>query len=325
MRTIDLKDKRILAELEMDARMPITILAKKVGLSRQVIEYRIKRIQTEGILFGAIGVFDSAVVGNYWYRILLRLKKITKEQKNTIIKTILEEKQLFWLGEIGGNWDIALNLVCKDTLEFNKLFEKLMQANNQHIAAYEILIYINVKDESRQYILPTTPRKEFIHMMKYNPEITLDSTDINIIKILTKNAFYSNIEIGSLLHISGNTVKNRIEELKKNNILLGFRLFINPAALGYQSHLLFLELTQINPEQEKKLEHYLKTIPNITFIVKHVGKWRMGLEIETKTEQEFQDIFVDIRGRFQELITGFESMPLFKDYSINYFPEGCFK
>ena len=46
------------------------------------------------------------------------------------------------------------------------------------------------------------------------------------------------------------------------------------------------------------------------------------MEIETKTTEEFQDIFVDIRGKFSDIITDFESFPLFRDHAINYFPEG---
>ena len=76
-------------------------------------------------------------------------------------------------------------------------------------------------------------------------------------------------------------------------------------------------------KREKELYNYLKTIPNITFLVKHIGRWRIGMEIETKDEQEFQEIFVDIRGKFSDIINDFESFPLFKDHAINYFPEGC--
>ena len=47
------------------------------------------------------------------------------------------------------------------------------------------------------------------------------------------------------------------------------------------------------------------------------------MEIETKTLEEFQEIFVDIRGKFGDLIAGFESFPLFKDHVIDYFPTGC--
>ena len=40
---LDLKDKKILFELDFDARQSYSEIAKKVRLSKQVVEYRIKK------------------------------------------------------------------------------------------------------------------------------------------------------------------------------------------------------------------------------------------------------------------------------------------
>ena len=159
--------------------------------------------------------------------------------------------------------------------------------------------------------------------MKFNKKIHLDELDKNIIIELSKNARITNVELARKFGFTANAIKNRIKNMIKNKLLLGFRLFINPSVLGYSSHMLFLEITRLNLQKENELINYLKTIPNIIFIVKHIGKWRIGLEIETKDVQEFQDIFVDIRGKFSEIITDFEIFPLFKDHKACYFPRGA--
>lgn len=340
MAKIDLKDRKIISSLDMDARMPLTELAKKVGLSRQVVEYRIKRLKEEGVILGAKAVFDSATVNYEWYRVAFRMLNVNKEDKLSFIVYLKSHPFVFWLGEVGGNWDIVVNFICEDNFKFNGLFEEIINKFGKLISDYEILIYVNVYDMDRSYILEvdteqisinkkeiseTGIRKEFFHEMKLNKDFFLDPLDKDIIKHLSKNADISNIELGQKLGITGNTIKNRIDEMKKAKLLLGFRLFVNPSALGFSSHMLFLGVNNISIEKEKELISYLKAIPNITFIVKHIGKWRIGMEIETKSELEFHDIFVDIRGRFSNIITGFESFPLFKDHVVNYFPEGCLK
>lgn len=326
MPKIDLKDRKILAALDMNARMPMTELAKKVGLSRQVVEYRIKRMQRENIIFGAIGVFDSVVVGHSWYRVAFRLINATKEEKDELIKHLANHEHICWLGEVGGNWDLAMNFVCKDNFQFNEVFENLIETHGKLIRDYEILIYTDVHDLQRKYILKDEEqRKEFFHEMKYNASVKLDTLDKNIIRELSKDALISNVDLGQKLGVAANTIKNRINEMMKNKLLLGFRLFVNPSVLGYKSHMLFLEITKLDLQREKELYNYLKSIPNVTFLVKHIGKWRIGMEIETKSTEEFQEIFVDIRGRFSDIITNFESFPLFKDHAINYFPEGNLK
>ncbi|MBI4453475.1 Lrp/AsnC family transcriptional regulator [Candidatus Woesearchaeota archaeon] len=339
---IDVKDRKIISALDMDARMPLTELAKKVGLSRQVVEYRIKRLKEEGVILGAKAVFDSATVNYKWYRVAFRMLNVKKEDKLSFIEYLKNHPFVFWLGEVGGNWDIVVNFICEDNFKFNALFEEIINKWGKLICDYEILIYVNVSDMERSYILHDVAnadqdyknkteineegiRKEFFHEMKLNKDFFLDPLDKEIIKHLSKDADISNIELGQKLNVTGNTIKNRIDEMKKSKLLLGFRLFVNPSILGFSSHMLFLGVNNISIEKEKELISYLKAIPNITFIVKHIGKWRIGMEIETKSELEFHDIFVDIRGRFSDIITGFESFPLFKDHVVNYFPEGCLK
>jgi Lrp/AsnC family transcriptional regulator, leucine-responsive regulatory protein len=322
---IDVKDKKIIVELDLNARMPLTVLAKKVGLSRQVVEYRIKRMQKEGVISGAKTVFDSAVVGFNWYRVIFRLLNVTKKQKEKFLQYLTNHKNTLWLGEVGGNWDIAVNFICKDNFRFNSIFEEIISKQREYIRDYEILIYVGLQDYERSYLLrdgKLKVRKYFHHKMRYNHLIKLDGLDKKIITELAKNAFISNLELGKKLKVTGNTIKNRINEMIKRKLILGFRLFVNPSVLGYKSHMLFLGINNLSLEKEKELNNYLKLNPNITFVVKQIGRWRIGMEIETKNEEEFQEIFVNIRGKFSEIITDFETFPIFKDHVVNYFPKG---
>ncbi|MBS3078589.1 AsnC family transcriptional regulator [Candidatus Pacearchaeota archaeon] len=320
---IDLKDKRILAELDMNARIPITSLAKKVGLSRQAVEYRIRRLQKENVIFNSLTIFDTAVVGFNWYRVILRFQHISKNQKEEFIEYLKNNKYTFWVGEVGGNWDLIINFICKDNFEFNEIFEKISQKYGSFIKDYEILIYINVFDLQRNYILDKKEkRKEIFHKMKFNSEIKLDCLDRGIIKMIKTNALISNFDISKKLNVSPNTIKNRICSMVNSGLLLGFRTLINPIIFGYRSHLLFFSINHIDVKKEEEFYSYLKSIPNITYLVKHIGRWRIGMEVETKSDEEFHEIFTQIRGKFSEIITDFESFPLYRDHKIDYFPEG---
>ncbi|MBU4308384.1 MAG: winged helix-turn-helix transcriptional regulator, partial [Nanoarchaeota archaeon] len=47
---MDKKDERILLELISNSRIPINQLAKKVGLSREVVNYRLKNLAKQKII-----------------------------------------------------------------------------------------------------------------------------------------------------------------------------------------------------------------------------------------------------------------------------------
>jgi Lrp/AsnC family transcriptional regulator for asnA, asnC and gidA len=158
--------------------------------------------------------------------------------------------------------------------------------------------------------------------MKFDPTLKLDSTDKSIISLLSGDSSASDSKIAKTLSISPNTVRVRIKKMIENKLILGFRLFINPSKIDYHSHMVFLEINKLDPNTEQALFNYAKSIPNVTFFVRHIGRWRIGMEIESKTEAEFQEIFVNIRTKFSGLISGFESFPIYSDRVINYFPSG---
>ena len=56
---LDLKDRKILYELDLDARQPLTQIGKKVGLSKDVVSYRMKKLQDEGIIKNYYTVIDA--------------------------------------------------------------------------------------------------------------------------------------------------------------------------------------------------------------------------------------------------------------------------
>jgi len=320
-----MKDRRLLSEMDMGAKAPMKAVARRCHLSRQVAEYRLRKLKEQSIAFGALTIFDSCVAGYKWYRVLLSLNKISVKQKEEFLGYLKSHRFVFWLGEVGGNWDLVVNFVCRDHFHFNSIFEEMMQKHGQFVKRHEMLIYIDVHDLSRAYILQTdTSRKEFYHAMKPNPSFGLDNIDKEIIRILGKDASASATYIAKKAGKSPQTVNARIAKMLKANFILGFRLFINPSALGYQSNMVFFEMNRLEPESEKSFINHLKEMPNVTFIVRHIGKWRIGLEIETRTQEEFQAIFVSIRTRFAPIIDGFESFPLFRDHVIDYFPEGNF-
>ena len=53
---LDGLDRRLLAELLADARMPQAALGARLGLSRSAIQARIQRLEREGVIQGYTGV-----------------------------------------------------------------------------------------------------------------------------------------------------------------------------------------------------------------------------------------------------------------------------
>jgi Lrp/AsnC family leucine-responsive transcriptional regulator len=55
---LDLKDKKILTLLDEDARLSNSQIAKKVGLSKPAVEYRLKRFEKNNLIFQYYTIID---------------------------------------------------------------------------------------------------------------------------------------------------------------------------------------------------------------------------------------------------------------------------
>jgi len=318
---IDTKDRKIIRNLEFNARMPIPQLAKRVGISRQVAEYRLRRLKENKVISFTASVFDQKVAGINIFRVILRLSKITKEKREEFINYVRINYPLMWLAKLGNGWDLIMNFMAKDSYEFDNMLMKITDNYGEYINNYIILTYINIYDMSRSYILPGAIKQNeeryFFHEMG-DRQIKLDEIDREIAKILSLDCTVSDIAIGQKLGITGNTVKNRIKRMIDEKFLLGHRVLINPASIGYNLDIVFLEINNLQSKTEKELYTYLKSQPNITFIVKHIGIFRIGFEIETKDAKELDTIISDLRNRFSHIINNLEVFPVLEEFELKY-------
>ena len=107
---IDERDKKILRELEENARQTDSSIAKKVRLSKQVTNYRIQQMVKSGIISNFYTVVNVGNLGLTTYYVFIQLEKIDSEEENKIIKRIHSLDEVGWLISCVGKWDIILNL-----------------------------------------------------------------------------------------------------------------------------------------------------------------------------------------------------------------------
>lgn len=78
MLKLNLKDRKILSILDMNARTPLSQIAKQVGLSREVVHYRIQQLEKKGAIEGGKRFFvDVSLWGmencfSYQYQMRVR-------------------------------------------------------------------------------------------------------------------------------------------------------------------------------------------------------------------------------------------------------------
>ena len=74
-----------------------------------------------------------------------------------------------WLSSVSGRWDLDIVYMVKSIAEFNSIFEKIMEKNNQIIEGTHISILTKVKHYPKDYLIESNNKNR-----KYTTYISIE-------------------------------------------------------------------------------------------------------------------------------------------------------
>ena len=317
---LDLKDKKILFELDFNARMPYSLLAKNVGLSKQGAEYKVNNLIKKGVIEGFYPVINVPKLGYKYCRLLVTLQNMTKEKQQEIVDYLLKHHKVFWLFKMHGVYDFLIVIWVKELSEFREFKEEMESKFEGHIKRAVENIMTDVIHYQHRYLLGIKDTRE-IHLKEVSELIKLDELDKKIIDVLSENARLPLVEIAKKVHESAKVVGNRIKKLEQKKIIEGYRPIISHAKIGYTYYKLFIELNKKAKEELKKLKAYIKSSPLTLYLVEGVAlPSDLEIEIIVKSNQQLFEFIEDLRFKFPTLIGEYQTVIFVETLKVKYLP-----
>jgi DNA-binding Lrp family transcriptional regulator len=120
---MDSTDLQLLALLRQDARAPIALLAKKLGVSRGTVTNRIKRLEDDGVITGYTVRLRPDTEPNQ----ITAWMSITVEGNQTreVIAHLLGEPGVAGLHDTNGRWDLLAELRAANLNELAAVLERV--------------------------------------------------------------------------------------------------------------------------------------------------------------------------------------------------------
>jgi len=315
---LDYYDKKILFELDKNARITTSNIAKKIKKSKQFVDYRIKKLEEEKIILGYTSVIDHSRLGYTSIRIYFKLHNITPEEQKSLEEELIKDKEVWWLVTLEGPWDIAYAMAVKNILEFYDYWNKIMEKYRKYILRHSVVIYTHIKQYPKTYIIEKKNTDPGTLIGASKEKIEIDKLDKEILKIISDKARSPLLEIASKLKTSPQVIKNHLTKLEKVKIILGYRALIDVSFLGYRYYKSYITL--LNTEKLKKLETFCAEHPNILNINRTIGGKDFEIELQAKSFDEFEKIMNEIRTNFSGMIDEYEFVIARKEKKMTYFP-----
>ncbi len=317
---IDLKDKKILYELDRDSRQSNKEIARKVGLSEQVVGNRIKRLIDLGIIEYFYVKTNPSVLGYIHIKIHLRLHNITPQKEEELLQDLNSQKNIYWLASLRGKYDLVASIYVKNIAEFSKKYEDIFGKWGYYILERNVVLLERAFTYTKAYLLPKQNPEEVIYSLGEEKSVELDNIDIRLLRILNKEGRRPLIEISKQLNVSSDTVRYRINNLKKNGVITGFGVKMDYRKLNNGYHLIFLKLQNMNHQKYTKLESLAKLNENIIIFLKTIGDHDIELEVETTSNKELDKLMKTLRDHFVSEIKDYEILEVTREHRMTYFP-----
>lgn len=312
-----MRDRRLLYELDLDCRQPISRLASKLGMSKQLVSYRMSRLEEKGVIKGYSTMIDPDRLGFLQLRSYVRLRRADEAKTKEIMDFLKAEKRVWAVARMAGPADIVVVSGVRKTPEYRALWKSLEDKFKQWIASSKVSIYSPIYHFSGAYLVDA--RDESQPRVFGGAVVEVDDTDLKILKILSQNARAEAVKIAKEARIDAETVSERIKKLREKGVIQGYRAIIDTGRLGYEFYKADFTLT--NTLDWEKMREYCRQEPSIYQLNEAIGGADLEVEFHVKSISELLSKIEGMKKAFPGVIENFDQYRFLNIEKLTYFPE----
>lgn len=318
---IDVKDRKILYELDINSRQSIPQISKKVGLHKNAVRYRIKRLEEDGIINNYYTVIDSHKLGYMVLKLYTKYQNATSSIRREIIDYFTSNKTTWLVCSIEGAFDLDVIFWVKNLNEFYSFWEKTLNIYGKYFEDPTFLFQIQAISFRPSYLIDKNkkPQNEKYEITGRGSITSIDELDYQLLQIIASQARLSLIDIIKKLKVSTNIARYRLKKLTKLDIIQGYRANIDISKLGYRTIKADLFLNKYG--ERSKIINYLKRNPYIVCIMTSFGYSHLELELNVENMIHFYHIMQDLIDKFPDVIQNYRYFIILENHKLCWMPE----
>lgn len=139
-------DKALLAQLSMDARLPLATLSRRLKVARSTVQSRLERLESSGVIAGyTVKLGEGARLGQIRASVLLMIEPRNQAAILARLKALAEVERVH---TISGRCDLLLQLAAPSTAALDTVLDAI--GDIPGVRSSESLIHLSTKfDRSR--------------------------------------------------------------------------------------------------------------------------------------------------------------------------------
>ena len=313
---IDLLDRKLLYELDLNSRATYKELAKKLRIAKETARFRMNRLIKEGYIKNFITTMNTSYLNRFYYKLFYKFHKTNTKIDAEIVSFIKNFRSIAYFASTEGKYDLTFLILAKDMRDLYKFVIPFKEKFGDYILEQEILTMPAVHRFNFRFFYENGKLLHTRYPVEMK-EMKLNDLDYAIIKELARNSRISLIDIAKITKTQTNVVKYHIRKLKNEKIIGTHVLEIDFEKLGLQHFQVNFVLK--NHLMLESLIEYASSDSRATFATVTLGKYDLALEFVVETIKDLKLILNNIKEKFSDVIVDHDVFILY-EHSVNWFP-----
>lgn len=312
MQNLDRLDRQIIHELDRDASQSMSKISKSLRLGSDLVEYRIKRLISDGVINRFSPLIDPSVMGFQIYKTYVK-HRLSKSSLGTLLLAIDKDPHTYWLSEGYGRWDLVFSVAARSVSQFQTILDLHLGNHGAYILDLAVYPLVSVNRFPKHYLVGKG--EEVIRWRSAEGILVLDDLEKRLLTEISNNCRMTDIELAKRLKSTPAIVNYRRKKLEDSKVILGYWVQLDYAKLGMALVKIFIEPKIFSRTLRKRILNFCRKEPRITCYIQQIGNYSLELEAEVQDYQDLTRLLEIFRDEFGSEIGHIEHMTLTNNYN----------
>ena len=307
MKKIDLRDRKILYALDVDARQSFAKIGKMAGVTKSAVSYRIQRLEEEGIIKGYYTFIDGIRLGYIVLRLYIIFQYTTNDLEKEIVAYFKAHGNVVTVYSLHGRYDLEVIFWIKNINNFYSFWQQTLYRYGDYFQDQILSFYIKYITYKSSYLQNDNRNPghaKLTDIMGGQKPIVLDPIDYTILKSLASQARTPLTQIAEQLGMSSDTINYHIRKLIQAGVIQSFRANIDYAKIGYQYFKADIYLKDYSARN--KIIAYVTLDPHLISINETTGSSHLELEFHLPSLSHLHNLMNEINTTFPNAMRNYK-------------------
>ncbi|MBU2440969.1 MAG: Lrp/AsnC family transcriptional regulator, partial [Nanoarchaeota archaeon] len=307
---MDVLDKKILRELDLNCRQSYAQIARKVRSSRAVVGYRIKRLEKQGVIKKYITAVNLGKLGFNTYKLYFKVFGHEEQAEKDFISYVIKLPKVIHFMKTQGAFDFSLVIATKNINDLDEIISDLKNNFSNIIRDYRLSIIVSsrVFGRAKLFLAEKDKCPKVENFSGATDTIHLDDKDVKILCALSNDASLPILDLAKKTGLSMDVIKYRMKKLVKQGIINNFRLLFSADKLGFYHYVFLLNIKQATKADEERINTWGQLNDRVMYITKRVGFWDFELNVALKDIDDFNKFVAELEKEFSKIINSYETI-----------------